>query len=1123
MAMQALVMGFGGTGAHILTALKELTVLKAGRVPDSIKFLLFDTIADWEPGKAVQTVGGGAEEKLAQGRERATSLDPASEYFFLSDHDPDLRVHVNTFLSRAGNPEKYPHLKDWLHAPWLTQHIGQAHLGIVQGAAQQRQIGRFAMFQNADRILSRIGSLMKGLAKEAKGAGVNVWIIGSVAGGTGAGCLLDAAYLTHLAGRDVERKVNGIIVLPNVYEGVTGISQGRAYSLLREIDRVQGKGSAGIPVLDRYLMDGGVISSHVSYDSLMQSVAHVENKLFDDLFYLGSDCPSDQQRKKFFTSAANAIDPYLDESSGPKLLEAAVNDTAAAASFGASRVYLPVETFAEIFAWEEVAEYLKAAAAPNQVEEENRVDGLVFGDEGDRKRNAKSRVENLLALFGALLQREGKTDNEAYAKRTLDAEQIVTKWYQFAGLAIAGERLTDVEAQVVRLAYLNPYLSLTEFDPGKVPLKDKETKTYKESKETKGVKESQEESRDRFASKLEEITDRYTSASAGERSFERGRKVVFEKVSTRLKNAVDRAIIEELERATTFGVDPANPKEGTALTRLHEEITHILEDGKGPMSQIDKIVGDFIRGMEQEKATRDQQTVEALRTLRSSQKTGMFGFGSWVDVFQHNARSECEEYIRWYQKNRLLQDMQQIVRSVRRRFEDWYRTIGGMLGSLVINEGDESKASSLFLVKEFRIKKLNDRMYRAARNPSAIISFKPDPDPGMMGYRKHLKESIGKPSAELLSGSQWEASVAQDGSPELKLMVTSDDPITFSKGTIRNLHQALHNYFLKKIITGLETKDIFDYLLYVQRNNDIDPGRIARALSDAAEPLINAGRAPEEWQLIYSSPSGEEKRNLAGAIQGGLLQLKREAKDPETSHSDKNSITLIKVKKPSLDQIDDIRISRQDYLRLMVEPLNGSKKHDDEVYRAQVFHPFRHELEAWYIERYTFRKQNDTPVDIPIAPRVVRLLEDPAMMHMFAHCLAVGAVKRVMDKGWIWYPKPANQTEEVFLSDEKSDVIAAAIIFVLQRKEGRRFGARPITFAEAKQSFDAMLGVKGITRREALAGFVKNDLENFLNENSPRLSDPQEQSSLRHSLKMIFEFYCDPETRTDLQERMDLP
>ena len=76
MAMQALVMGFGGTGAHVLTALKELTVLKHGKVPETIKFLLFDTIADWKPGISVQIVGGGAEEKTAKSEDEAAALDP---------------------------------------------------------------------------------------------------------------------------------------------------------------------------------------------------------------------------------------------------------------------------------------------------------------------------------------------------------------------------------------------------------------------------------------------------------------------------------------------------------------------------------------------------------------------------------------------------------------------------------------------------------------------------------------------------------------------------------------------------------------------------------------------------------------------------------------------------------------------------------------------------------------------------------------------------------------------------------------------------------------------------------------------------------------------------------------
>ena len=186
MATQALVLGFGGTGAHILTFLKEQAVLKYGAKPESIRFLLFDTIADWKPGETVKILGGAAEEKLAAGREEGTSLDPNTEYFFLSDHDPDLEKHVYEYLAQAGDHDRLPHLKDWLHAPWLSLNVQRARLNILEGAAQQRQIGRFAMFQNAEAIVQQIRTEMRRLKQAAQGAAINVWLVGSSAGGTGA-------------------------------------------------------------------------------------------------------------------------------------------------------------------------------------------------------------------------------------------------------------------------------------------------------------------------------------------------------------------------------------------------------------------------------------------------------------------------------------------------------------------------------------------------------------------------------------------------------------------------------------------------------------------------------------------------------------------------------------------------------------------------------------------------------------------------------------------------------------------------------------------------------------------------------------------------------------------------
>jgi len=124
-----------------------------------------------------------------------------------------------------------------------------------------------------------------------------------------------------------------------------------------------------------------------------------------------------------------SIDPYLDENSGPRLLEVSVNATAAASSFGASRLYLPKETFAEIFAWEEVIDYIQSATAP--IEQDGRITGVNAGDAADRASIAESRVSNLLALFQDLLEKlrgRDEKSHEDYARNALGPEQIVKKW-----------------------------------------------------------------------------------------------------------------------------------------------------------------------------------------------------------------------------------------------------------------------------------------------------------------------------------------------------------------------------------------------------------------------------------------------------------------------------------------------------------------------------------------------------------------------------------------------------------------------------------------------------------------------------------------------------------------------
>ena len=69
----ALILGFGGSGAQTLTFVKEVAVWKEGHVPNDLGFLLFDTIEGWKAGKTVQFLGGRGTETLASSRDQAAN------------------------------------------------------------------------------------------------------------------------------------------------------------------------------------------------------------------------------------------------------------------------------------------------------------------------------------------------------------------------------------------------------------------------------------------------------------------------------------------------------------------------------------------------------------------------------------------------------------------------------------------------------------------------------------------------------------------------------------------------------------------------------------------------------------------------------------------------------------------------------------------------------------------------------------------------------------------------------------------------------------------------------------------------------------------------------------------
>jgi hypothetical protein len=988
------------------------------------------------------------------------------------------------------------------------------------------------MFQNADRVMNKIAQLINELAQKAENTLVNVWVVGSSAGGTGAGCLLDAAYLTRLAvkahgRRDIQ--LTGVIVLPDVYNDKSGISRARAYSLFRELNRIQGLGIGQTG--EEASME---FTSRVFYDSKRLMESRMEKGLFDRLFYLGKECNEDKQREDFFASVASAVDPYLDENSGPVLLQEAVNETSPALSMGASRLYVPEETLADIFAWEQVETYLSRLGAPN--EEREGILDIYSGSSADREESANSRVKNLLALFGDLLERTHQRDdtNRLYIQNTVTPEKIVTEWYQFGGGSIAGIQLSPAEKMAVQLTYINPYVSFTEADETKVTIADRTTKTYKENEKAKGLKESQEQSKARFAAQLDEISKKYTYAAGGERTFVKGLKQVLDIISTQLRGRVDSGIINELAQATSFVVDPDNPRQGTVLTRLRAEGQYAIS----ALRKIDEMVAKFINTLNEEAAYREQQPVSALNQLTTSKSPGIFSIlGTWVESYQQSARDECYEYIRWYQKRELIKNMQQLVRSVIKRFEDWQAVFDAVLDRLVLQQPD----SSLYIVRErYLNKELANRLSRLGQNQSARISWEPNPfdklrpDVMMQGYREELRKVIYvSPDVtladEALAATRWEAVVNKDGLPELRLALNLKTTFAYALHNLSDIHRNLRDYFRQQMKGALEDKDIFNYLLYAQHKG-VGPKQIAELLNTAAQVLINA-KGTEECRLVFRDPRAPAKQNLAASIEKELRgNPALKVNDSETTHSDKNSITLLKIKKPNLDDIEDLRSCRDQYVVMQTEQLRNDNKHDDEVNRSQVYHAFRAELEAWFIERRYCIQRQVSADEYHIPPRIVRLLDDPAMMQAFVHCLATGAIEKVNGDDWVWHNTASGEDVMLVSFEDRpgADIVQAAIAFVLLQREGLKDSRRQINREDAVQSAIDMAKSKGKTRNAMIRDFGK-EINKFLDENLRAAQKgtvkSQVQTDLdkqeRQGLQMVLEFYADPETRTALQHRME--
>jgi len=230
-----LVIGLGGTGHEVMVRLKARFLETFG--PDLfkiVKLLVFDTAQE----NVLVRNALGADVTLTKDTELINI-----------GHVP-----VSSLLN---NLEVNPTIKAWLPVDQLS--VSAIHAG----AKMIRSLGRLAFFYHynhdakiKDRLLSVIQALgnikLRGPVGESimipKSRGINVFIINSVCGGTGAGTFLDMAYLVRelIKGSGIPEEycfVNGLLVLPQAFANVAKDDiMANAYAALRELEFFSGEG-----------------------------------------------------------------------------------------------------------------------------------------------------------------------------------------------------------------------------------------------------------------------------------------------------------------------------------------------------------------------------------------------------------------------------------------------------------------------------------------------------------------------------------------------------------------------------------------------------------------------------------------------------------------------------------------------------------------------------------------------------------------------------------------------------------------------------------------------------------------------------------------------------------------
>jgi len=232
---RTICIGLGGTGRDVLMRIRRLIVDRYGDLSELpiVRFVHIDTdkAATQVSGLRTGSTYHGVDLSFRDSEKVGATMTSAEVTNFVQG------------LERRSNYDRkgpYDHIARWF-PPQLLRNIK----AVEEGAKGIRPVGRLAFFHNYQKIKTAVETaegrtrghaanlLKSGLRIEP---GLNIFVVGSLCGGTGSGMFLDVAYsLRQAYGNQGAQIVGYLVISPQLYGNTSNMSA-NTYAALKELN-----------------------------------------------------------------------------------------------------------------------------------------------------------------------------------------------------------------------------------------------------------------------------------------------------------------------------------------------------------------------------------------------------------------------------------------------------------------------------------------------------------------------------------------------------------------------------------------------------------------------------------------------------------------------------------------------------------------------------------------------------------------------------------------------------------------------------------------------------------------------------------------------------------------------